>query len=59
VKTKRIGAAAAYLVCAAIIIVMFLYTFDVPIDIPLFAGLSLPLREALFVYVNVYFGFRQ
>ncbi len=59
VKTKRIGAAAAYIVCAALIVVMVLYAFDAPIDIPLFAGLSLPLRETLFVYVNFYFGFRQ
>jgi hypothetical protein len=58
-KAKRIGAIAAYLVCAALIIAMFLYTANVSIDIPLVAGLSLPLRETLFMSVNTYFGFRQ
>ncbi len=59
VKTKRLGAAAAYLVCAALIIAMVLYTFDVPLDIPIVGGLFLPLREVIFIYVNAYFGFRQ
>ncbi len=59
VKTKRLGAAAAYLVCAALIIAMVLYTLNIQINLPLVAGLSFPLREAIFMYVNAYFGFRQ
>jgi hypothetical protein len=59
VQAKRIGALAAYLVCAALVIVMVLYTVDIPIEIPIAAGLSFPLREAIFMFVNFYFGFRQ
>jgi len=59
VKTKKIGAAAACLVCAALVIAMVMYTFNLSIGIPIVAGLSIPLREAIFMYVNAYFGFRQ
>ncbi|MEX2685016.1 MAG: hypothetical protein Q6373_025805 [Candidatus Sigynarchaeota archaeon] len=57
--SARIGSFIAYLVCAAMIISMFLYTFKIPLLLELAPGVSIPIREALFMSVNVYFGFRQ
>jgi hypothetical protein len=58
-KNSKLGSLVAYLVCAALFFSLFLFTFNLSINIPLVYGLELPIREALFMSVNVYFGFRQ
>jgi hypothetical protein len=59
VSAARIGSFISYVVCAAMITSLFLFTFNISVDIPLVAGFAIPIREVLFMSVNVYFGFRQ
>ncbi|MBN2153070.1 MAG: hypothetical protein JW839_16580 [Candidatus Lokiarchaeota archaeon] len=58
-RNARLGSFVSYVVCSALILSLFFFTFDIRLDIFLVEGVSIPIREALFMSVNVYFGFRQ